>query len=471
MNKKRTRNIMIAGLLCLSLSANACQSHPTDGTSAGTDEPVTRAPETTVSEPTAAETTTSVVTQTTEVPETTIVPETTTEPETTTVPETTTEPETTAIPGTEYRDISVVSYVLSGSDTLLTDLGYQLPVIDFDAIYRIAVKAPGSPESEGYLIDFTGENGYMIVDDDYMLLAWKTDGDYAALAGYTDLCYAMTDGLLYTADGIRMCMDRATTQTPTPSDHIYDGQLGRGEGEIVDLNAYVADRYSDRYMNVCQKILEFKELHRQRDLSVFYSNGGEGNCTLSAVYTCLEILGRNKLYDTALLPALDETVTIDVVNDPNYPKYADDPNYIFQPYVELPLVYSKIRDRVVTTYDYLDGVHPWVNESLFNLILDEYECGMKAINHYAWTYQEDLIPAIDAGFPVQLSISFAETYGNHSISVIGYDYLTLTMPIGQLTNVDTLFFLTVSDNWNTVPVSLDTNIQTIVGNIITFETE
>ena len=224
-------------------------------------------------------------------------------------------------------------------------------------------------------------------------------------------------------------------------------------------------------MNVCQKILEFKELHRQRDLSVFYSNGGEGNCTLSAVYTCLEILGRNKLYDTALLPALDETVTIDVVNDPNYPKYADDPNYIFQPYVELPLVYSKIRDRVVTTYDYLDGVHPWVNESLFNLILDEYECGMKAINHYAWTYQEDLIPAIDAGFPVQLSISFAETYGNHSISVIGYDYLTLTMPIGQLTNVDTLFFLTVSDNWNTVPVSLDTNIQTIVGNIITFETE
>jgi hypothetical protein len=466
MRKKRARNIMIVGLLCLSLSANACQSRPVDGTSASSDEPVIIAPETT-------ENNTGIHTTVAETPETT-QPGTTevtapTETEALTEVETSTEPETTSIPGLEYQEVPVVRYVLSGSDSLLSDLGFDLPDIDFDAIYPITVKAPDCPETEAYLIDFTGENGYVIVNDEYSLLAVMTNGDYSALAGYSDLCYAMTDGLLYTVDGIRMCMDRASTQTPTPSDRIYVGQESIGEGEIYNLEFYVSDRYSDRYTSSASKILEFEELHRQRDLSVYKSNGGEGNCTLAAVYTCLEILGRNILYDTALFPALSETVTIDVVNDPNYPKYADDPNYHIDPYVDLPLVYSQVRDVVVGTYNYLDGVFPWVNEILFNNILDKYECGMKAVNHYAWTYQEDLIPEIDAGLPVQMSITGAKCYASHSISVIGYEYLTSTTPVGQLTKVDTLFFLTIADNWNTSPVSLDTNIQTIVGNIITFE--
>ncbi len=456
---------MIAGLLCLSLSANACHSQPTDGTSASSDELVTRAPENTENN-TEQSTTVADATE----PTLSETPEVTEPAEITTEPETSTEPETTSVPGAKYLDISVVNYVLSGTDTLLLDLGFDLPEIDFDAIYPITVKAPGCPESNAYLIDFIGDNGYVIVNNEYSLLAVKTDGDYSALAGYSDLCYAMTDGLLYTIDGIRMVMDRSTTQTPTPSDHRYEGQLSIGEGEIIDLETYVSDRYSDRYTTSAEKILEFDELHRQRDLSVYQSNGGEGNCTLSSVYTCLEILGRNVLYDTPLFPALSKTVTIDVVNDPNYPKYVNDPNYHFVPYVELPLVYSEVRDIVVNTYNYLNGgVFPWVNEILFNHILDEYECGMKAVNHYAWTYQEDLIPAIDAGLPVQMSISGAKCYGNHSISVIGYAYLTTTTPVKILTKVDTLFFLTVADNWNTSPVSLDPNIQTIVANIITFE--
>ena len=60
-------------------------------------------------------------------------------------------------------------------------------------------------------------------------------------------------------------------------------------------------------------------------------------------------------------------------------------------------------------------------------------------------------------------------YGNHSISILGYEYWSLTRPVQKLNRVESLFFLTIADNWTTLAVGLDTNIQAVVGNIITFE--
>ena len=375
----------------------------------------------------------------------------------------------------------MISYLLSAEDDLLSDLGFHLtadpeltPAIGYDAIYTLPVKQPGHPDTDAYLVDLAGDNGYVIVDDDFNLYAVRTDGPVPALSEYSDLCYAMTDGLIYTDGDTRMNADRAITLHPTPKDRSYASRLYDDEGGILDTADYIGSRYPEGYTLERKNVVEYEHLYLQKTFSVFYtksgrSESGEGNCTLSAVYTCLDILGHTILQDTALRPALDETVTIDVVTDPNYPKYADDPSYIFKPHIDLPLVYSKIREHVIRDYNYMEGVMPWVNETLFNQILDEYDCGMKAVNHYAWTYQEDIVPAIDAGLPVQFSIANTGDYGNHSISILGYEYWSLTRPVQKLNRVESLFFLTVADNWNTEAVGLDTNIQTVVGNIITFE--
>ncbi|MBR5349527.1 MAG: hypothetical protein IK125_09935 [Lachnospiraceae bacterium] len=515
MKKERTRNLMIASLLCLSLSANACQARIPDDAPATTEAPETRAPEieatTPPADPTAedtqpvvsteepstanastAEETSAEATMVVETSEPTTAVESTpeaTKPEVTTAEETTpeettTEPETTVSPetiGAEYLDRAVIRYLLSAEDELLSDLGFHLtadsdltPAIGFDAIYSLPVKRPGHADTDAYLVDFAGDHGYVIVDDDFNLYAVRTEGDVSALAGYTDLCYAMTDGLIYMDGNTRMNADRAVTLHPTPKDGFYASRMYDNEGGILDTAVYIDSRYPEGYTLERKQVVDFEQLYLQKTLSVFYtqsgrSESGEGNCTLSAIYTCLDILGRTVLKDTALRPALDETITIDVVNDPNYPKYADDPSYIFKPYIDLPLVYSKIRDHVIRDYDYTEGVMPWVNETLFNEILDEYDCGMKAVNHYAWTYQESIIPALDAGLPVQFSIANTQDYGDHSISILGYEYWSLTRPVYKLNRVESLFFLTVADNWTTLAVGLDTNIEPVVGNIITFE--
>ena len=375
----------------------------------------------------------------------------------------------------------MVNYVLSAEDDLLPDLGFsvtaapeQTSAIGFDAIYALPVKQPGHDDTSAYLIDFYGPNGYMIVDDSFCLYAVQTAGDYDALAAYTDLCYAMTDGLIYTDGNMRMNADRALTLHPTPTNRRYASQKYDHEGGIISTSGYIASRYNGDYELDRSGLIDYSRLYQQYDLSVFYTKdgfgeSGEGNCTPSAVFTCLDILGRSLLKDTALAAALEESVTIDVVNDPNYPKYADDPDYIFKPYIDLPLVYAQIREHLIRDYDYTEGAAPWVNAGLFNRILEEYSCDLKAVNHFAWTYQEDLIPSIDAGLPVQFSIANMKDYGDHSISVLGYEYWTQAYPVCRLNRIESLLFLTVADNWSNEAVSMDTNIQTIVGNIITFE--
>ena len=488
MKKRRTCNLMIASLLCLSLSANACQARTPDDAPVTTEASEIRAPEIETTTPSAAPTaedtrpaasTDEDSTAEVSTEEATTNAETETQKPTTMV-------ETTSAPGpigSGYLDRSVINYLLSAEDDLLSDLGFRLaadpeftPAIGYDAIYSLPVKRPGRADTDAYLVDFAGDNGYLIVDDDFNLYAVRTEGDVSALAGYTDLCYSMTDGLIYTDGDARMNADRALTLHPTPKDGSYVSRKNGydDEGGILDTADYIGSRYPEGYTLERQQVVEFERLYLQKTLSVFYtqfgrSESGEGNCTLSAVYTCLDILGHTILQDTALRPALDETVTIDVVNDPNYPKYANDPSYIFKPYIDLPLVYSKIREHVIRDYNYMEGVMPWVNDTLFNRILDEYDCGMKAVNHYAWTYQEDIIPAIDAGLPVQFSIANTEDYGNHSISILGYEYWALTRPVCKLNRVESLFFLIVADNWTTQAVGLDTNIKPVVGNIITFE--
>ena len=519
MKKKRSHNLMIGGLLCLSLSVSACQNHATDVSPSISGEAGILAPEST---PETTSESVSVSSSTTaDITETAFPAETgpfTTEAETfaETSPEATpesspkmtteistegtteasteapteaptevpTEAPTTAPssePGSEYLSVPAVSYVLSAEDDLLSELGYPVPAepglktaIAFDAIYSLPVKQPGHEDTPAYLIDFYGPHGYLIVDDAFRLYAVQTEGDYAALAAYTDLCYAMTDGLIYTDGTMRMNADRAITLHPTPTNRRYSAQKYDHEGGIINTSSYISSRYKGGYEPDRFALIDFSRLYRQHDLSVFftddgYGESGEGNCTPSAVYTCLDILGRSLLKDTALASALDETTTIDVVNDPNYPKYADNPDYIFKPYIDLPLVYAKIREHLIRNYDYTEGTAPWVNETLFNLILEEYDCDLKAVNHYAWTYQETLIPAIDAGRPVQMSIANTKDYGDHSISVLGYEYWTQISPVCRLNHIESLFFLTVADNWDTQAVCMDTNIQAIVANIITFE--
>ena len=54
-----------------------------------------------------------------------------------------------------------------------------------------------STEQEGIYLDFDGDNGYMVVVDDYLVLAFETSGDLEYLKDVEYTYYSIYDGFLY----------------------------------------------------------------------------------------------------------------------------------------------------------------------------------------------------------------------------------------------------------------------------------
>lgn len=157
----------------------------------------------------------------------------------------------------------------------------------------------------GVYIDFDGEHGYLLTTFTYVLYVLETEGDLPYLRDVDFTYYSIVDGFVYHNGTNYVRYDQITTYNNSEIVYGYNGQSSTGEGDIYNIDSYMADRYSsyklEETVEDIRKTYEFG--FNMTSLSTFIervsTDGGytypliypERNCALVAVFNVLSSWG------------------------------------------------------------------------------------------------------------------------------------------------------------------------------------
>ncbi|MFA6867057.1 MAG: hypothetical protein WCR54_06025 [Clostridia bacterium] len=190
-------------------------------------------------------------------------------------------------------------------------------------------------------LDFNDNNGYLIIDGENNLHEFQTKGDLEYLKDVELTYYNTLDKFLYYDEDngclqpcIADCYDDsircADEELCNGSDFeeeccmTVDGQVENSEdGKIYDINAYVAEKYSQYSLQSIQIIPEY-DWKYQFDTSLYTHKIGnksytEGNCALNAAYSMMFDWKRKSQFSN--LDTNYVNISSSIYNDSLYPKY------------------------------------------------------------------------------------------------------------------------------------------------------
>lgn len=315
---------------------------------------------------------------------------------------------------------------------------------------------------DGVYLDFDGDNGYLVVVDNYEIAAYATQGDLAYLRGQEPLVYSIYDGFLhYDGEGNLIPYEGATAMTEadweaytlTPLGKSYQGQSGNGsDGQIYDPDAFVKDKYGSGYSVYSSKTLKNFQYVSQYDLSIYYQlkNGSrysEGNCSLAAIYALLNYLQASGKYPK--LPKASAITSYAATKDGFYSKYKKDSNYVITTPKILPKLYVDIRNYAVKKYGYeVAGTNPFHIATIIQQVGKQYDYNLKANHILIWSYEGQAVKEIDAGYPIIWNMANSDTYGSHSTVVTGYRTYRKTKTFLGMKLYSYVKLMALNDNWN-----------------------
>lgn len=311
-------------------------------------------------------------------------------------------------------------------------------------------------EEEGIYIDFDGDNGYMIILDDYEVIAFETSGDIDYIKELEYTYYSIYDGFLYIDNDNYVPYDfQEITENEWEEFYqiemqgSYAGQESGTDGEIVDTDAYVADRYGNGYTVYDEnKLIGYKYV-TQGALSIYFKNGtdSEGNCSLASIYSLMNYLQRSGKYPD--LPSSSSYVKYYATSDSFYSKYANDDTYVIKSPVVWPELYLKVRNYAVKNYGYeVDGTNPFNIETIIKEVGKEYGYTLSTNHILVWTYEAQVVDEIDAGYPIIWNMANSSTYNSHTAVVTGYKTYRKTTTILGIKFYSYVQLMQLNDNWN-----------------------
>lgn len=314
----------------------------------------------------------------------------------------------------------------------------------------------------GVYLDFDGDNGYLIVVDNYEIAAYATQGDLSYLREQETLMYSLYDGFLYyDAEGNLIPYEGTTAMTEadweaylqTELERSYQGQSGNGsDGQIYDPDAFVKDKYGTGYSVYNSNILKNFQYVSQYDLSIYYKlqNGtrySEGNCSLAAIYALMNYLQASGKYTE--LPKASAITSYAATKDSFYNKYKQNGNYSITTPKILPKLYASIRNYAITHYGYeVGGTNPFYIATIIQQVGKQYGYTLKANHILIWSYEGQAVKEIDAGYPVIWNMANSDTYGSHSTVVTGYRTYRKTKTFLGMKLYSYVKLLALNDNWN-----------------------
>ena len=309
--------------------------------------------------------------------------------------------------------------------------------------------------TEGVYLDFDGNNGYMILADDYELVAMETSGDLPYLRELDYSYYAVNDGFMYPTEDGEYEYYEIEVIDETDEEVEYGNWAQSGTQVITDIRTYLNNTYGGSYwIHKTNNHLSNFTCFNQMDTSVYLPivNGtanSEGNCSLNSIFTVLNFYrSRNRMPN---LPAPTDMITVNPENDSFYSKYASTGNYFIAP-TELPKLYNSIRNYAIKTHGYQVGGFSGNNTlSTMKSVASQYGYSIDGWDLSSLSYESRVMKDIDASYPLFMATN-GGVYGSHKLTVIGYaTYAKVKKVVLGVKYYDYKKTLTVADNWDTSP--------------------
>ena len=197
-------------------------------------------------------------------------------------------------------DAKKIVYALAERPDLLNYynnlLGNENSITGVESIKEI-VYTSRSGNSIGYLSDFIEDEGYYLLLDNNIIVDWEADRESPFIGvedeyvlfynEYTGYYYEDIEGEEYSVTNGEISMYKAAEES-------YDGQYrdATGCGKIVNVEAYLEDRYGTGYELETENTLDYSCKYNQDDLSAYFDKkgNGEGNCGIISVYNALQAM-------------------------------------------------------------------------------------------------------------------------------------------------------------------------------------
>lgn len=337
-------------------------------------------------------------------------------------------------------------------------------------------------DAYGSYLDFDGENGYMLLADNYELLDFSTDGQLDWFKEDSAVVYSRTEGYcfydeehnLISFDRLKLARENGYEDFLLPDDvkeeaedktiysRSYDGQLGTDSGGIYDPNGYIRSYYGDGFNLKVSKGNEKASYLGQSDFSVYelYSSGfraSEGNCLISACYLLLkEMMDRGKYRGlpnstVGIVPQYD-SFYYELMNNPRRFGYSS--AYVNTRY--LPYLYAQLRDYFIRVDGYnVSGAHKYTADNAINAVTKAYGVDARAAITSFYSFDSCVKKEIDNGRPTIWIQALGSYYRNHAVVVTGYKTYEKVTKWWIFKSVEKHSLMMINDNWSATPRYID----------------
>jgi len=333
-------------------------------------------------------------------------------------------------------------YVLNYIDE---EAGFAGDISGIEKIQKVQVNDFES-NYDAYLCDFNGEEGYMLLADDYILLDYVRDAK-SPFEGITSLeyFYSVITGYMYkdgTGKTLSVQNDNNNYEDLTSGANNYSG--------ITDTTSYIKNKYDSKYTLTRNQSTTYKPRYTQEDLTIYYKNGkpAEANCGVVAVYNLFQCLKGVGILNA--LPSQYATKTVNVYQNENeVVRYHLDvlgQNINGQSgYVEMPSLYHDVRHEASQNLYTIENLTSSQVSALMDDVATHYGYSVCTGNTTEWTSAaitvcnqlDHLVPSI-----FRASIT---NLGNHSMTVVGYRTYTKTVKVLWMTQTKTVTLFEVCD--------------------------
>lgn len=308
-------------------------------------------------------------------------------------------------------------------------------------------------------MDFDGENGYMLLGDDFILLEFETVGDLDYLRECETIYYSLYDGFMQSIDGEFVSYNNNKEQSEkywqeNEVGKIYNGQDAEGSGKINNTNAYVADRYGATFsldatprglVDGFSFVLQNELSCYQKEFKVGYLRG-EGNCSLAAMYGALNYYAEKKSYSN-FPKSIDQIFYNNLYDDFN--ESVSDKGWISKDFRDsrfLPKLYFKVRENAIAMCNYtVDGFNPFNEEKVLEKTARDFGYNIDAKHNVVLDFGERVAKHINAGYPSLFNIANG-TYADHTVVVIGYKIYSRTVKVLFWKKEEYVKLIEVNDN-------------------------
>ncbi|MCR5693212.1 MAG: hypothetical protein K6G74_04525 [Bacilli bacterium] len=376
--------------------------------------------------------------------------------------------------GTQFTQRPIVksdSYSLSQIRQVVLALNEKAKITGIEDLIPVTLK----DGTDASLYDLNGDEGYLVLGDDFKIFDYRPNADLNKEAKECDLNYNPINRSFYSGNK----QLNITTETQLgPNSCLRQNTIddkGCGEIEADNLQDYVDEKFAGGTVDDEYSLPITRQ--SQMDLSVYWREKrednvlkgytSEGNCWLSASYTIFHYLVNTSQYKDSIFSLFpkEENKTIYYPNkqEPSAYKWVFDNldhfRVFINPYGEFAAkefdgLYIDLRKAGID----LDPSSPikglTTNQSVTQMEKVASSYGLSSFdasvetNYNAYTGTDDFKQFIKDGKPLFFA-SHGSTYDNHAMAVSGYKHYKRTVKVLFWDKIEWATFLEIGDGWST----------------------